>query len=121
LTISTKPIRFDDTYYNLPSRYFGAAGGFSITYSYQDYNAMGDHTEQPYVVPSGNRVTRTHNFTLYSNSGSSIIGQNYDYQNTVFTDLSNEELYQEFQNVYNAEFTALGFDTYPVEILSPQT
>ena len=121
LTISTEQVRFDGIDYTVPSRFFEATCGLSMTYSYQNYNGMDSGTEHPYVVKSGNRVTQTTTIALYSGSGSGIVGTNYDYQNTVFTDLSNEELYREFQNVYNAEFTALGFDTYPVEILSPST
>lgn len=100
----------------VPSGQFFAAGAYTVTYRYKQYTDHDSYTENPYVVYVGERtVTKTN--TLYSGNSTYITGCNYDFENTYYTDLSNDEMYDEFQNVYNSLFTALGIETYPIEIL----
>lgn len=104
------------TYNGVPTGQFYAGGYYEATYRYKYYTDQYDEDEQPYVVYTGER-TETMGNNLSSGNSTEIIGGNYDFENTYYTDLSNDEMYDEFQNVYNSLFTALGIETYPIEIL----
>lgn len=104
------------TYNGAPTGQFYAIGGYAVTYRYNEYTDHDSYTENPYVVYLGER-TETESNALTNGNSTYITGCNYDFENTYYTDLSNDEMYDEFQNVYNSLFTALGIETYPIEIL----
>ena len=85
----------------------------TVTYSYQPYT-IDDTGGEPQLIPDGNRVTST-----FSNGSGGQLPYTSGRYVDIYSDLSNDDLYWEFHNVYDSMYEYLNLPTYPVEVYLP--